>query len=685
MNIDASQRKSALPHVAGAAALAALSIVLASWTGPGEPGAALDAAQILLSSMPLVIVWIAAALGYGWILQRVLTGDVLDRLSLQIALGVAALLVIDEACGSLGVMQPVSALGAWTILAIGIVFLALQIVKQRGVRGRQSDPHWLMWFAAPSVAVLLIAACSAPGVLWATEFGGYDALSYHLQLPKEWLALGRIQPLEHNVYSFLPGYVEAAYYHLAAVRGDAIHAAYSCQLLHAAITVLTAVVIARVASRWWNSAIGAAAAVVFLGTPWVVVVGSLAYSEMPAILMFVAAMSIVTEASMTSFRKGFAVGILGGAACGAKLTSVGMIVAPLIVAIVVTHQPRQWLRILAAMLLAGLIILAPYFLRNHAYSGNPLFPFATAIFGAAHWSNEQVAIWNRGHGTDASLPHRFAAFWNQFMRFGIGPSPSSEPWKPQWSIVPWLGIAGLAIALIARRMRGRSMALALMLLVQWVFWIVFTHLKSRFLLPAAAPLVLGACEAASWIHDHARRRIVLALAGLALIFWSIQPALVFRAEAKGAPAISVGAAAIMSGDALREHDRIDLGASTFPAVAMNYLLPDHATILSIGFATPFYVRSNIVYHTTWDRGTLAQLMREYPDDQRAWADHLRADGFTHLVVNENMLRIWERAGWNDLLLTAVRVRAFVPQYATLLYQYPDGSAIYRLDAMENTP
>ena len=59
----------------------------------------------------------------------------------------------------------------------------------------------LLWTAAPAVAVLLVAACSAPGWLWASEFGGYDALSYHLQLPKEWLHLKKITTLDHNVYS----------------------------------------------------------------------------------------------------------------------------------------------------------------------------------------------------------------------------------------------------------------------------------------------------------------------------------------------------------------------------------------------------------------------------------------------------------------------------------------------------
>ena len=77
---------------------------------------------------------------------------------------------------------------------------------------------WAAW-GVPALALLLVAASSPPGWLWDSEGRGYDALEYHLQLPQEWLRMGRLAPLEHNVYSFLPGYIEAAFYHLAVATG----------------------------------------------------------------------------------------------------------------------------------------------------------------------------------------------------------------------------------------------------------------------------------------------------------------------------------------------------------------------------------------------------------------------------------------------------------------------------------
>ena len=646
-----------------------------------------DGVWTLLTSAPLALIWVAAALGYGWLLRLLLLQKAQGAFTLQVGLGIAALLTLDQVCGVLGVLQLGGSTGAWLIVLVGWFALALQIRQHVVARKHVKIPPWQCWLAAPSIALLLVASCSAPGVLWATEFGGFDALSYHLQLPKEWLALGSIQPLEHNVYSFLPGYVEGAYYHLAILNGDAIGAVYSCQLLHATFVILAAIALARVASRWCDSLAGSTAAVIFLGTPWIVVVGSLAYNEIAVLLMFITAVAGVYDDELLSARKGLTVGMLGAAACGAKLTSIGMVVAPLLVAILFHCPPRQWLRILIPMAIAGIVFLSPYFLRNYAYSGNPLFPFATGILGTGHWSQEQVSIWNHGHSADHAFSGRLIEFWNQYMRFGIGSDPThgSEPWKPQWSILPWLGIAGIFVSIGMRSKHGRSTALATMLVVQCLFWIALTHLKSRFLIPAVIPMSLAFSQGISALLARWQSQVLNATLIVAAVLWSCQPAFIFKDEAGGSPAIALGAALVMSGDALPDQDRAELGRATFPAVALNYLLPADARTLALGFAAPLYVRSNLIYQTTWDRGPLSRLMRIYPDDPASWMRHLVEDGFTHLIVNESMLRRWQSAGWNDPLLTVERVQQLLQQHARRLHQFSDGSAIYAIEITGNTP
>ena len=359
----------------------------------------MSAVGVLLNSTPLALAWLAAALGLGWPLVRLLVPESGDRI-LQLGLGVAALLVLDAALGASGIL---SGPGAWTLTLIGIA-LALEQLRREG-----SAPlgHLMPWPAFPALAVLLFAACSAPGWLWASEFGGYDAMSYHLQLPKEWLALGRIEPVRHNVYSFLPGYMEAGYLHLMLLPGDALDALYACQLLHAFLGVGAAIAAGRVAASIAGPAAGATATCLVLGTPWVVVVGSLAYNEMVTAFMLAVGL-LVGRSGTASRRTGAAFGLLAAAACGAKLTAIGFVALPLAIVMLMGAPPRRWTTLVSAAGVVALIGLLPWLGRNALHAGNPLFPFANGWFGDAHWTPRQTEIFTQGHRFQGGPGPRFA-------------------------------------------------------------------------------------------------------------------------------------------------------------------------------------------------------------------------------------------------------------------------------------
>ena len=661
----------------------ALGLVILLWltthTG-SDSSATLDAIWILCTEGPLALMWIVAAVGLGWPLRRLLVREASDGLILQICLGVAAMLTLDAALGAAGALQWGRSAGAWALIAIGGGLAVAQLIRWARENPQVNAPSWPMWLAAPAVAVLLAAACSAPGSLWATEFGGYDALSYHLQLPKEWFTLGRIVSVQHNVYSFLPGYMEAAYYHLAVLRCDGIDSVYASQLLHAGLTLLTAMVVGRLATRLVGAECGAAAAIILLGTPWVIVVGSLGYNEMPTLLMLAGGWLSVQEKSIGPIARGAILGLLAGAACGSKLTSIGMVAVPLGVLAVMATQPRHWLRIALAACVMGLIVLSPYLLRNQLAAGNPVFPFATDLFGSAHWTAEQVSTWRRGHHAEISAFMRLGELWDQVLRFGIGPQPGADPWKPQWSVLPWIAIVGLAVGATMRDLRGRVLHIAIVLILQLAFWLFLTHLKSRFMLPAAVPMALGASVIVHWVHRRfsPHRRLAALVLTLAAVLWVLLPVLVYRSEAGGMPAAAIGQVGALTGDALSEHDRQEVGAHLLPAVAVNSLLPHDARVLGIGYATPLYIRRDFLYHTTWDRGVLAQAMHEHPDAPAAWLRAMRERGVTHVLLDDTMLAVWERAGWNDPLLTRHRVHEFLQQHAVAIHQYPRGVALYEL-------
>jgi hypothetical protein len=682
-----AKRSNWWPAAIGVVITVALMIWMAGWTGDPSIHRGVDALFVLAGALPFAAAWLTAACGFGWPLRRLLIPLDSDRLLLQLALGIAALLVLDAALGRTGLLQWRGSLSAWAVLAIGWSLLFLQVLNEgRGKAIHLVAPRWLVWLAAPAIVVLLLAACSAPGWLWASEFGGYDALSYHLQLPKEWLESGRIELLDHNVYSYLPGYMEAAYYHQAILIGDGIDAVYACQLLHAAFTLITATTLARFVQRIAPPRViglaGAIAAVTFLGTPWVIVVGSLAYNEMATLMMLAGGLLLLAQPERWTIGRAAALGLLAGAACGAKLTALGFVALPLLVLAFAKAPPRPRIIDALAGVVAGTIALLPYLIGNWAAAGNPVFPFAAELFGTAHWTAEQAATFSGAHAPTGSLSARMVELWNQWLRLGFGPNPDAsgfEPWSPQWSILPWLTLALSAIALLRPSTRRWAAGLLLVLAVQVVVWLLCTHMKSRFLLPTAVPCAaLIALGAGVVLERASMNRSLIGLLVVGALVWSCLPVLLFRREHNGAPAFAIDTATLLAGDGLDNEQARQAARDGLVAVFVNHLLPADAKVLLIGDATPLYYRADVRYQTTWDRGPLSKAMREIPDEPQAWAEALCRDGYTHVLVDPAMLSRWERSKWNDPLLTAARVEDLLEREGELLQSFPGGKAIYRL-------
>ena len=260
-------------------------------------------------------------------------------------------------------------------------------------------------------------------------------------------------------------------------------------------------------------------------------------------------------------------------------------------------------------------------------------------------------------------------------------------------IAAWEGLAEVEMRRGGEK-RRHAWTLLLVIAMQTVFWLAFTHVKSRFWLPGAVPAALLAALGLGALAARARVAQVVTLAGL--VAYGLVPLVIFAREADGHPMAAIGATGYFTGDRtksyLLEHANLDqeqrraLLADAPAAYFVNHALPPTSRVLLVGEATPFYYRGDaIAYQTTWDRGPLSDAMRAAGDDPAAWMTTLADSGFTHLLVNATMLRIWEDAGWNDPLLTADRVVAAAEGSATLLWRSRDGIALYRLAPRSSAP
>ncbi len=611
------------------------------------------------------LAWMLSSFGLGIAISKRLGLGAAPH-SFALVIGCCAMLLVDAVAGVVGVLGLAGGLLPAALLLLPGYFglwrnYQLPWPRRSGAAApTNSSAPWFAWTIAAPMAVLVLACASAPGWLWSTEFGGYDVLSYHLELPREWLARGRIMSLDHNAYSLLPSYMEAAYLHLMALRGDAHSAALSAQVLHAlmavAAAVMTGVVARTIVERGTGGALEAPepsavrwiAGAVLLGTPWVIVTATLAYNEMPMLLALAAALWLVfSRVERASVGEWLALGLLLDGAVGAKLTALPLVAVPMVIALAARGGFTVSGLVRGALIVGSVlfVLLAPWWLRTLIEVGSPFFP----IVGSGGLSAERATAFHAAH---ASPPP--GTWWlharDQYFAAGFGESPTeNEPWRAFWSILPGLGVVAALWLIVRGTLRRPSLTLIGVVMIQLGLWIMFTHAKGRFLLPTAVPLaVLVALAFApmanlGWLGKSA----LAALAGA----WCLQPLMAYATDGPiidGCPSPATGVAmeSVLTGE---------VEGTGLPALLKR--LPEGSRVATLGAAAVFWWPMIPGYSTVWNDGPVTRAMRESGGDASKAAAALRSEGWTHIVIDRTMLRVWEQSGWLDPIVTRESVDA----------------------------
>lgn len=699
--------------------LAALLSLVAIFAAPGS-GDALYAFVTVLSALltagVLALLWILGAIGIGRAAAPLLRPieDAPARVALQGVLGLAMALTLAHLLGGLALMNPWI---AWAPTLAGLIALVHQARRSgaaplsRVVRGR-SPALVLSLLAIPPLALLCVAATVPPGTLWSSEARAYDVLSYHLMLPREWIDLGRIVPLTHNVYSFLPSYMEAAYAQLALMVGAGAGGApplglgtgfplEAAAFLHALLALGTALVIAihvrrvvlvhvppgprptgDLGERRAAGASGMIAAGAFIGVPWTIVVASLAYNEMGVTLCFAGALLATFERPLRPAFRAAIAAFLIGVACSIKPTAIYLVAPATAAALAFAIPVRRWVPAALACIPAGLAPLAPWLVRNWLASDNPVFPAATSIFSSAHWSQPQVDRWNVAHHADLSALDRLARLVD----------PSHGILHAQWSILFPLALLAGAIALAHRPTRTLALLSCAMLLIKAIAWLAIGHLQSRFLISAAVPASILAGLATFALARTARVPRVVAYgapaAGVCVLLASSSS--IFVMQNGGAPnAALLPGVPYMNGSV--EASPPPLGSPGAPdfygprpvSFALNNLASISGrratTVLLVGDATPLYLGrapNRIIYATTWDTNPLAAALRESGGDAPAALRILQdRHAVTHLLVNFPELDRLETSGYLDPILAIDALLPLLRDHTRIVLRWDDRGVV----------
>jgi hypothetical protein len=268
-----------------------------------------------------------------------------------------------------------------------------------------------------------------------------DGLAMHLVLPDAVARTG-MWGFDHrrDAWALMPAGADALFTGVYLMGGEA-----AAKLLNAGFLGLIAAMLAGAArgGRGW------AVAALFVSTPLVLLVtGSLFVENVWAAFLLGATLGLLRGNIATS-------GMLAGAAVAVKLIAVAF-VAPLTVAAIVLAGVRRW-RWLG---LAAVLALPPY---GFAYlkSGNPVFPFANAVFRSADFDASRNFEDPRFGGAriSAATPYELTFRSGKFLEGQGGAAGFQYVWllipglllarrREQW-VAAAVGLAGAAVVLLA--------------------------------------------------------------------------------------------------------------------------------------------------------------------------------------------------------------------------------------------
>lgn len=649
--------------------------------------------EILTGSGWMVLAYLLGAWGYGrvvWMGKHAGGGDRGMVWVARLGIGVSLMLSMTHLMGVLGVLNSAT---AWIASGVGMGLGMVGVVRDQATAQRMGGlDRSLVLIGSVGVAAvgLMVVMASTPaGVLWDSEFGGFDSLSYHLELPREWMESGRVWPVEWNVYSYLPSYIESAYVHLGYLAGDGQsglglagdegRGVYGAQYLSVALSVLSAVVCGVVGRRacvglgvdeGMARVGGWVGGVLVLLTPWVVVVGTLSYNESAVVLLTMCGIGIALTNEWGAARRAVGVAVVMGVACSCKPTAL-FLAAPMVgVVLMANAEKKDWVRVVVVGSVVGVVVLLPWLVRNEIAAGNPVFPQLSGVFGEGHWSERQHDVYAAAHSFDGSVLDRVELLVLPDASGATHVSRFRGLTNAQWGLTAGFGVLGLMIMLGQRRTHRAGFVVAVGIGVVLIAWMGLTHVQSRFLVPMVGVFaVLGGIGLAM----TGMRRVLVPMGLLGSVVWL---GVWVTGQAGGHPnRMLVAGVGAYTGE---------LEAVGFDEVlwwnGVNSVADDGRAVYLVGDATPVYVRSGVVYNTVYDDWLIGGLMREVPGDSGAWNNRLVDRGIGWVVIGLSEIERYERSGWGDPEVTVDSVVEWTRSLGEPAMVWGEsGRALFRLD------
>ncbi|MCO5297670.1 MAG: hypothetical protein M9921_12510 [Fimbriimonadaceae bacterium] len=364
---------------------------------------------------------------------------------------------------------------------------------------RGAKPEGGEWAFVAALALALLFALV--GAITPSDMSDWDSLAYHLAVPKMWIAAGQISYVSFIHHSNFPLAIDLLYAWGLQWGGESGAKAFSVAIFGLGLATLFGLARGRWGARagWW-------AALCFAGIPAVLWESGTAYIDIGHGLFaglglwFVAAWLDQSEDRTPPVLAGLGLGLaMGSKYTGLQSLAVGL--AVLGAGAVVLGRFREGVRAAALMGVLAVVLAAPWYAKNVAWTGNPVYPFFFERFGGRNWSQPQADVYRdeqQSFGVGRTESGRDLTAFGEAV---VGLAAASEPFinRGQYPLGT-LGVAVLAGGFLwafAGLRRGRRLEAAVLasVLLSLALWFVLSQ-QSRYILTLAVPLSILAGGAA---------------------------------------------------------------------------------------------------------------------------------------------------------------------------------------------
>lgn len=521
-------------------------------------------------------------------------------------------------------------------------------------------------------AIILLAIAAASALLsTAAPEDFYDALVYHLALPKLYLLNQGIVPTVYNAFSGAPQGVQMLYGLLLAIGDEHLTA-----LLHFSFGLGTAFVLWRCACKQSSRAVGIMSALLFFLCPIALYASSVSGADLAAsfycalaffaLLRSIEPPDVSTQSGANTKNRAWSIctGLFIGLGMSMKYNvfSVGAVL--LLVHAWATR--RRGLPLMNAVFasLAAFLVLSPWLLKNLSFFGNPLYPFLSNLRGSGPHPADWSGFLGAAHARNLAETFTTAAGWKEFLLTPWTLSTGSE------GLDNWPGLALIAVLpwMIFLRWKNDSYKFsAIAAAGAYLAWSLPSR-QGRFFLPAlpiiayASALSVNQSDVPQW----ARR---LGWVGLLLLCLA-------NFQAYCHQNFQSGRWAFLESGADKELRLKDahVGYPTPPYMALMYInraLPLNAKVLFVGEDRGFYCERNFVAPSFYDENPLWLAVGQSTSAQQI-QERLAAAGITHILLNgQGLLRGSLQAVLPPKEVRSAASREFFSRYLRTVYEDRD--------------